>query len=695
MKKTVSLCCFAGFVGGKAVSDNPLLEKFDTPFGVPPFDRIKEEHYLPAFYEGIRQHQAEIERIANDPEAPSFSNTIEALEKSGQFLDQVSSIFSNLLEANTNDVLNGIAEEITPKLSEDEDAVYLNDRLYGRVKAVYESPEKERLDTEQQRVLKCYYDSFVRGGADLLPEKKERLKAINSELALLEFKFGDNQLKETNAYRLIIDDPEDLKGLPEGLVSAAADAAGEEGMEGRWVFTLHNPSIMPFLQYADSRELRERIYRAYIDRGSNDNANNNWSNISRMVSLRAEKAQLLGFPDYASYVIDDNMAKTTDNVYRLCRRIWDAALPKAKAEAAELQEMIDREGGAFKLAPWDWRYYSEKLKMEKYGLDQTEISQYFPLEQVREGAFYVANKLYGVTFTRLYDLPLPHPDAMAFRVQEADGSRIGILYVDYFPRAGKSGGAWMDAICPQSALLDSSPVVINVCNFTRPVGEVPSLLTVDEVCTLFHEFGHALHGLFSRCTYPSVAGTSVASDFVELPSQVMENWALEPEVLKVYARHWKTGEPMPQELVAKLQESALFGQGFAVVEFMSAALLDMAYHSVRDTAQIDAEEFEEETLKRLGLIPEITVRYRGPYFGHIFSGGYSAGYYSYTWAEVLDADAYEAFRETGDIFNRRMACLFRENILSKGGSDDPMKLYRQFRGKEPDIKPLLRRKGLL
>lgn len=699
MKKITYLICFAGIVMQSCqqnnASENPLLARFDTPFEVPPFDKIRDAHYLPAFREGIKQQQAEIEAIASNREKPTFANTIEALEKSGQLLARVNYIFMNQQAANTTDSINAIAEEIAPELSANSDAIYLNDRLFKRVKAVYDAQEKENLSTEQQMVLKQYYNSFVRGGANLSPEDKEKLKQINGELAVLSLKFGDNQLKETNAYRLVIDNEKDLSGLPAGVISAAAETAKEAGMEGKWVFTLHNPSIIPFLQYADNRNLREQIYKAYINRGSNPNANNNWENISKMVSLRAKKAQLLGYTDYASYVIDDNMAKTPGNVYALCNQIWEAALPNAKAEAAELQKLIYRTGGKFKLAPWDWRYYSEKLKKEKYGLDETEISQYFPLEKVREGAFYVANKLYGVTFTQLDNVPVPHPDALAFEVKAADGSHIGILYADYFPRASKGSGAWMEAYRPQSKLLNSTPVITNVCNFTKPTGDTPSLLTFDEACTLFHEFGHALHGLLSKCTYPSVSGTSVARDFVELPSQIMENWAAEPEVLKIYARHWKTGEPMPQKLIDKLQASSLFNQGFVVTEFMSAALLDMAYHSIQDTTPIDAEKFEKETLKRLGLIPEITVRYRSPYFGHIFNGGYSAGYYVYTWAEVLDADAFAAFKETGDVFHPEKARLFYENILTQGGSDDPMKLYKQFRGKEPSIEPLLRRKGLL
>lgn len=699
MKKITYLICFAGIVmqscQQKNASDNPLLNRFDTPFEVPPFDKIRDAHYLPAFRKGIRQQQEEIDAITSDKATPTFANTIEALEKSGQLLAQVNFIFMNQQAANTSDSINAIAEEIAPELSAHNDAIYLNDKLFERVKTVYDNRANENLDTEQQMVLQQYYNAFIRGGANLSPEDKEKLKKINSELAVLSLKFGDNQLKETNAYRLVIDNKKDLSGLPEGVVSAAAETAREAGMEGKWVFTLHNPSIIPFLQYADNRALREQIYKAYINRGSNQNANNNWENISKMISLRVEKAKLLGYPDYASYVIDDNMAKTPENVYALCNQIWKAALPNAKAEAAELQKFINRSGGKFKLAPWDWRYYSEKLKKQKFGLDETEISQYFPLEKVREGAFYVANKLYGVTFTQLHDIPVPHPDALAFEVKDADGSHIGILYADYFPRASKGSGAWMEAYRPQSKLLHSTPVITNVCNFTKPTGDTPSLLTFDEACTLFHEFGHALHGLLSECTYPRVSGTSVARDFVELPSQIMENWAAEPEVLKVYARHWKTGEPMPQKLIDKLQASSHFNQGFIVTEFMSAALLDMAYHSIQDITPIDAEKFEKETLKQLGLIPEITVRYRSPYFGHIFNGGYSAGYYVYTWAEVLDADAFAAFKETGDIFNPEKARLFRENILAKGGSDDPMKLYRQFRAQEPSTTPLLKRKGLL
>lgn len=698
MKTMTYLICFAGMImqscNQHTEQDNPFLQPYDTPFGVPPFEKIMNSHYLPAFRTGIRQQKAEIEAIVNNPDTPTFVNTIEAMEKSGQILNNVSCVFFNLREANTNDSLNQIAQEIMPEITAHTDDINLNDKLFARIKTVYDNQATENLSTEQKMVLQKYYNNFIRGGANLSPEDKEKLKKLNGELASLSLRFGENQLKETNDYQLIIEQEKDLSGLPSGVISTAAETAKEAGLDGKWVFTLHQPSIMPFLQYADNRALREQIYKAYINRGSRENGSNNWENISKMVSLRAQKAKLLGFPDYASYALDDNMAKTPTNVYELCHKIWEAALPIAKQEAHALQQMIDKEGGKFRLAPWDWRYYAEKLKKEKYDLNETAISQYFPLEKVREGAFFVANKLYGLKFEQRNDLPLPHPDALTFEIKDANGKHIGVYYADYFPRASKSSGAWMDAFRPQSKLLNYTPVITNVCNFTKPTGDTPSLLTFDEVCTLFHEFGHALHGLLSECTYPSVSGTSVAHDFVELPSQVMENWAADPEVLKIYARHWKTGAPMPQELIAKIQASSHFNQGFVVTEFMSAALLDMAYHSVRDTQAIDARKFEQQTLEQMGLIPEITVRYRGPYFGHIFNGGYSAGYYAYTWAEVLDADAFAAFKESGDVFNPEKALAFRENILSKGGSDDPMKLYRQFRGQEPSIQPLLKRKGL-
>ena len=699
MKKVTYLVCCVGLAlqscqSGQVKNENPFFNTYETPHEVPPFHLIKNQHYLPAYEEGMKQHQAEIDAIINNPDAPTFKNTIDALETSGELLNKVASVFGNQQGANTNASIKAIAKEITPKLTAHWDAINLNDKLFERIKTVYNNKEKENLTPEQLTVLDKYYQGFVRGGANLSPEDKETFKKLNSELSMLSLQFGENLLNETNRFKLIIDNEKDLSGLPENVIATAATAAQNAGLEGKWVFTLHNPSMIPFLQYADNRDLREKIYKAYINRCNNDNEFDNKEIISKITSLRVQKAQLLGYDTHAAFILDNNMAKTPENVYNLCNQIWNAALPIAKKEAKELQDMIRKEGKNFKLQPWDWRYYAEKLKKEKYGLNETEISQYFPLEEVRKGAFFVANKLYGLTFEQLDNLPLPHPEALAFEVNDADGKHIGIYYADNIPRAGKSSGAWMDAFRPQSKLLNSSPVITNVCNFTKPAGDMPALLTFDEACTLFHEFGHALHGLLSECTYPSVAGTSVARDFVELPSQVMENWAGDPEVLKIYTHHWQTGEPMPQELIDKIQNSSHFNQGFVVTEFMSAALLDMAYHTIQNSDPIDAEKFEKEVLDKIGLIPEITVRYRSPYFGHIFNGGYSAGYYAYTWAEVLDADAFAAFKETGDIFNPEKAKAFRENILSRGGSDDPMKLYKQFRGKEPGIEPLLERKGL-
>lgn len=594
MKKITYLVCMAGIIFQSCTieskQENPFLQDFDTPHGVPPFQLIQNRHYFPAFKEGIRQQEEEIAAIVSNPEAPTFANTVEALEKSGQLLDKVSAVFFNLKEAHTNDSMQMIAEEVTPLLSEHSDNINLNQKLFERIKSVYDNQKKENLTTEQRLVLDKYYKGFVRGGANLAAEEQEKLKKINGELSMLALKYGNNLLKETNNYQLVIEDEQDLSGLPAGVVSSAAEAAQEAGMAGKWVFTLHNPNIMPFLQYADNRKLREDIYKAYINRGNRGNEYDNKAVISQIIALRVEKARLLGFPDYASYVLDENMAKNPENVYGLCNQIWEAALPVAKREAKALQEMINQTGGNFKLQPWDWRYYAEKVKQADYGLNENELRQYFPLDKVREGAFYTANKLYGITFIPRTDLPLPHPDALAFEVKDANGEHIGIYYADYFPRPSKSQGAWMDAFRAESKLRHATPVITNVCNFTKPTGDTPALLTFEEVQTLFHEFGHALHGLLSQCNYPSVAGTNVVHDFVELPSQIMENWAADPEVLKVYARHYKTGEVIPQELIRKLQKSSHFNQGFATTEFMAAALLDMAYHTVQSTEPLDVED---------------------------------------------------------------------------------------------------------
>jgi len=701
MKKTIFILCMFGLFAqscanktSKNTKTNPLLEKFGTPFETPDFSKISDSDFIPAYSYAIKEHEEEIQKILSNKEKPNFKNTIEALEKSGTTLDKVSSIFDHLKGANTNATIDSIAKVITPQLIAHYDKINLNADLFNRIKTVYNNQDKEELTIQQKTVLKNYYNDFVRGGANLSPENKIKFSAINKELSILSLKFGDNKLNETNEYKLVIKDKKDLKGLPEGVIAAAAESAESFDMPNCWVFTLSEPSRMGFLKYADNRELRKQIYQAYTTIGCKDNKYSNWDIISKMVSLRVQKAHLLGYKDHASFILADNMAKNPANVYELCNKIWDAALPVAKKEVKELQKMIYKEGHRFKLQGWDWFYYAEKLKKAKYELDENEISQYLPLENVRKGAFMVANKLYGITFEKRDDISVANQEAQAYEVKDANGEHIGIYYTDYFPRSNKRSGAWMSSLRKQSYLLKATPLITNTTNFTRPTKNTPSLLTVDEARTLFHEFGHALQGLLSKCNYPSVSGTSVARDIVELPSQIMENWAVEPQVLKMYARNWKTGEVIPDELIKKMQNAALFNKGYEVVEFMSAALLDMAYHTIQNVEPIDAKEFEKDYLNKIGLIPEITVRYRSPYFSHIFNGGYSSGYYAYTWAEVLDADAFNAFKESGDIFNAELAKKFKDNILSKGGSEDPMKLYINFRGKEPSIEPLLLRKGL-
>ena len=674
---------------------NPLLEAFNTPYGVPPFDKIKEEHYLPAFEEAIKQHKKEIEKIVNNPDEPTFENTIEALDRSGELLRRVSAIFFNLLAANTNDKMQEIAKKVSPMLSAHEDEIYMNPKLFQRIKSVYEKREKLDLNTEQKTVLEKYYQDFVRGGANLDDQKKEELKKINQRLAVLTLKFGENVLKDKNSFVLVIDKKEDLAGLPENVIAAAAELAKKKGYDGKWVFTVDKPSMIPFLTYANNRVLREKIFKAYTHLGNNNNEFDTKAIIKEIVNLRIKKAHIMGYKTYADFALVRNMAKTPENVYKLMDEIWKPALKKAKEERDELQKLIYEEGENFKLQPWDWWYYAEKLRKKKYALDEEMLRPYFKLDNVRKGAFYVANKLYGITFVERDDLPKYHPDVKAFEVKDANGNTIGIYYADYFPRPGKRSGAWMDAFRKEAKINGKRiiPVVYNVTNFSKPVGDKPALLSLEEVLTLFHEFGHALHELLSQCTYYRVSGTNVPIDFVELPSQFMENWAVEPAVMKVYAKHYLTGEPIPDELIEKIHNARHFNQGFATTEYLAAAYLDMDWHTLPEPADWDVNKFEQESMKKIGLIPEIVVRYRSTYFQHIFAGGYAAGYYSYIWAEVLDADAFHAFKEHG-LFDRETAEKFRKFIIEKGGSDDPMKLYVSFRGKKPSIEPLLERRGL-
>ena len=669
---------------------NPFLSEFQTPNGVPPFDQIKLEHYEPAFQKGIEEQNANIQAIIDNTEAPTFDNVIVAFEQSSPILDRVGGVFFNLTEAETTDGLSALDMKMAPVLSEHSDNISLNQALFKKINAVYQQRESLSLTREQERLLEKIYKDFVRSGAGLPAEKQERLREINKQLSTLGITFGNHVLNENNAFKLYVEKEEDLSGLPQWFRESAAAEAKADGQEGKWLFTLHNASRLPFLQYADNRALREQIYKAYINRGNNNDENDNKSTIAEIVRLRLEKANLLGFDCYSNFVLDTKMAKNSATVMEFLNNLWSYALPKAKAEAAELQKLMDKEGKGEKLEAWDWWYYTEKLRKEKFNLEEEDLKPYFKLENVREGAFTVANKLYGITLTKMEGVPVYHPDVEVFEVKDRDGSQLGIFYVDYFPRAGKRGGAWMSNYRDQQG--DVRPHICNVCSFTKPVGDTPSLLTLDEVETLFHEFGHALHGLLTKCQYKSTSGTSVVRDFVELPSQINEHWATEPEVLKMYATHYQTGEVMPDALIEKVLQQKTFNQGFITTELLAAAILDMNLHNLTSTEGLDVLAYEKEAMDKLGLIPQIAPRYRTTYFNHII-GGYSAGYYSYSWANVLDNDAFEAFKENG-IFDPETANSFRSNILEKGDSDDPMTLYKNFRGQEPQLEPMLKNRGL-
>ncbi len=676
----------------KLSKDNPFANEFDTPFGVPPFDKIEPKHFMPAFEEGMKQQKQEIEAIVNSKESPTFKNTVEPYMYSGELLRKVSSVFYGLMSANTNDKLQQIAEEISPILSAHRDEINLNPVLFKRIMKVYENRSSYNLTNEQSFLLEKIYKGFIRSGANLNDTDKEKLKDINKQLSVLSVKFSQNLLEETNRFKLVIENEEDLAGLPESVKDAAAEAAKKENLENKWVFTTQKPSMIPFLQYAEKRDLRKKLYHAYTHRCDNNNEHDNKDVLAKMVELRAEKANLLGYDNHAAYRLEPRMAQTPGKAIDLLNQLWDKALPVAKMEAEELQNIIDSEGGDFKLASWDWWYYAEKLRKDKYNLDENELRPYFKLANVRDGAFQVANKLYGITFKEIKDIPLPHPDATAFEVSEENGNHLGILYMDFFPRESKRVGAWCGSYRDHMIKdgKEITPVVTVVGNFTKPTSEQPSLLSMDEVLTLFHEFGHALDGLFAQNTYPK---TFIAWDFVELPSQIMEHWAFEPEVLKMYATHYETGDPIPEALIEKIEKSGYFNQGFATVEYLAAAMLDMAYHTIDKPKRVNINKFESAYLNEIGLIPEIVSRYRSTYFAHI-AGGYDAGYYSYIWAGVLDNDAFEAFKKKG-IFDKETAKSFRKNILAKNGIKDAMTMYVDFRGREPEIEPLLKNRGLL
>ena len=700
MKHILLAACAVAILSGcgsqgkqAAPTENPFLSEYTTPFQVPPFDQIKMEHYKPAFLQGMEEQQKEIDAIVNNPEPATFQNTIAALDQSGTLLRKVSTVFYGLKSANTNDEMDALSRELSPLQSKHSDDIALNEKLFARIKAVYENPGN--LDKEQKKLLEETYKDFVRGGANLDAESQKKLRELNSEISMLQLTFGQNMQKETNAFQLIVDKEEDLAGLPQNLIASAAETAKEAGMEGKWIFTLHNPSVMPFLQYADNRDLREKIFKGYINRGNNGNEYDNKEVVRKLLKARLEKAKLMGYENYASFALEERMAKTPDAVYKLLDQIWTPTLSKAKEELADINAEIKKDRKNFTAEGWDWRYYADRAKKAKFDLDENQVRPYLKLENVRDGVFYVANKLYGITFTQLDNLPLPHPDAQAFECKDKDGSHLGVLYMDFFPRASKKGGAWCGSYRSQTYKDGKkvAPVVTVVCNFTKPAAGQPALLSADEANTLFHEFGHALHNLFKDVHYYGVA--SVPRDFVELPSQIDEHWAFEPEVLNVYAKHYQTGEVIPAGLVEKMDKSGKYGQGFATAEYLAASLLDMDYHVLKEIPDdMDVMQFEAETLGKRGLLKQIPSRYRTTYFNHTMGGGYTAGYYSYIWAEVLDCDAYEAYKETGDIFNQEVAGKFRKYILTPGCIDDAMDMYVNFRGKEPGIDPLLKNRGL-
>jgi peptidyl-dipeptidase Dcp len=691
---TMCLTLTAGDQGTAAGDANPFFAPYKTPLNTPPFNLIKNEHFLPAIKEGIRQQQVEIESIVNNPAAPDFANTLGALDASGRLLSEVNSVFGALQGADTSPAIQGIAKETTPLMAAHGDNIRLNEKLFARVKAVYDQRAKLKLTPEELFLLQNTYRDFVRGGALLDEKQKVRLRELNQQLAMLSLRFGENLLAETNDFKLALENRDDLAGLPPSVVAMAEGTARQLKMPGKWVFTVQVPSMTPFLQYSTRRDLREKIYRAYTMRGDRGNERDNKDFVRQIVNLRCEKAKLLGYDSHAAFVLETNMAKVPAAVEAFLKRLWDPALERAKREAADMQVLIDREGGKFKLAPWDWWHYAEKVRQEKFALDDTALRPYFKLENVRQGIFTLCDKLYGLKFIERSDIPVYNPEVQVFEVREADGRYVGVLYMDFHPRPSKRGGAWSGSFRRESYEKGKrvAPLSTITCNFTRSTADAPSLLSVEEAKTFAHEFGHSLATLLSDGTY---RGRSVPRDAVELPSQIMENWMLEPELLTSYAKHYQTGAVIPAELVQKLQKSSLFNQGFETVEYLAASILDMKWHELTQPQPgLGVDEFETRAMTGLGLIPEITPRYRSTYFNHIFNGGYSAGYYVYIWAEQLDADAFEAFKEKG-LFDKATALSFRKNVLEKYGALELMPQYVAFRGAEPKIEPLLKRRGLM
>ena len=686
--------CLAVISSGCIDQSNPLLEAYDTPFQTPPFHKIRIEHFKPAFEQAIAEHRAEIDAIANNQEDATFENTIVALENAGKTLGRVRYVFSCLTANVKDDALAALSREMTPILTAHSSEMALNEKIFSRIKTLYDNRNLLNLDKLQLRTLEKTYDDYVRRGAALDAESKEKMKQLNSELAMATLAFSENVLKETKNFKIVIENQEELKGVPESVVKAAAETAAKNGLEGKWVLTVDKPCLLPVLTYSENRALREQIYRGYYYRADLNNEFDNKKVINDIVRLRNAQAKLLGYGNYAQMTISKNMAATPENVYELLLEMWRPGLEAAKSDLKEMQKIADAD--KVKIEAWDWWYYAEKLRKERFNLDEEALKPYFKLENVRDGMFWVATQLYGVTFKQRTDIPVYDDDVQTFEVIDKDGSHLAVLYLDFFPRNGKGAGAWCSRLRSYSFNdgKEILPLVTISCNFTPPVGNNPALLSWDETETMFHEFGHAIHGFFTRGRYQRVAG-NLARDMIELPSQIMENWAAEPAVLKQYARHWQTNEPMPEELIAKLRTAYTFNQGWATTEHMAAALLDMDWYTLDYKESVDVDKFEKEVLKKYGLIDEIMPRYRSTFFAHVFSGGYSAGYYVYTWAAVLDIDAFQMFKQSGDLFNKEYAELFRKHILTEGGYDEGMVQYEKFRGQEPSVEPLLRKRGFI
>jgi peptidyl-dipeptidase Dcp len=681
-------------VKSAATAANPFYKASTLPFHAPPFDKIKESHFRPALDQGMKENLAEIEKIANSKQPATFANTIEAMERSGALLTRAAKVFFALTASNTSDGIQKIEAEESPKLTAHNDAIYLNPKLFARVKTIYDT--RDSLDAEQKFLVERYYRNFIRAGAQLSEADKVKLRKLNKEESTLNTNFRKKVLADTDASAIVIDDKSQLAGLSDSDIAAAAERAKDRKMPGKWVLTLQNTTQQPSLVYLQNRALRERLFKASSMRGNHGGPNDTKALITRLSQLRADKAKLLGYPNWDTYVLDDQMAKTPENALKLLNDLVPASTAKARAEIARMQKEIDAENGGFKLAAWDWQYYAEKVRKADYDIDESEVKQYFELDHVlQDGVFYAAKQLYGITFKERHDIPVYQKDVRVFEVFDADGKSMALYYGDYFSRPNKSGGAWMDSFVDQSGLMGTKPVVFNVTNFTKPAPGQPALLSFDDATTIFHEFGHALHGMFSNVKYPTVAGTNVPRDFVEFPSQFNEHWSLEPAVFANYAKHYQTGAPMPQALVDKIRRARTFNQGYDTTEYLAAALLDLAWHAQEPgTGLRDANEFEQEALERFRIaMAELPPRYHSTYFSHIWGGGYSAGYYAYMWSELIDDDAYYWFKENGGM-TRANGQRFREMILSRGGSQDVATLYRAFRGRDPIVEPLLIERGL-